>query len=376
MAMELSNYQGSEWQIVQMMNEPLVIQSVIDWMRANFITAQVPFINVDYLLQWTVQDMTLLYALMLQALPVTQTPSLKANVLMGHIKQAYFSGVVAIQGIYTKLRCPYQITSAQKKAYVVSPLVQVLQILARESKMLSLWRHMPTELAPQMMMRITPTTIETIREMNQWTIGANKGLVDIDRLIQSCEKKYVVLFNSNLKNVWVETAAAARKNAQTIGLRVNDPQLWVVALWYLENSARFHKLMREITPDRTKDKVEGLKDAIRASKVAGAPVLSKTNPILTEKQMAQFENEMTHSLFAAYATYERGFILSENFYEQVATMLPQPLELPTPRVTKEARSANIYTHVLWTMPPEVDYIKDKFEPKKLTDHEVEEGDEE
>ena len=107
------DHSGYQWNLMQLMNGPLIIQSVLEWMKANFITAQTPFVDASALVQWTIKDITLLFALMLQAVPVTQSEALHENVLMGHIKQAYFLAIAAIQRMRLGTNCPYKMTGYQ-----------------------------------------------------------------------------------------------------------------------------------------------------------------------------------------------------------------------------------------------------------------------
>jgi len=198
------------------MNGPLIIQSVLEWMRANFITAQTPFIDASALVQWTIQDMTLLFALMLQALPFTQSEALHENVLMGHIKQAYFSAIVAIQRMKSGTSCPYKLRSYQKKQYLVLTLVQLMVLITKgEKNLLTLWRNEPVSLAAQLLMQITPSSVDIIRSLRtKITLQCAGNLFSIKRLVKSCENKYVILFNpelAELANVWVEAADATRK---------------------------------------------------------------------------------------------------------------------------------------------------------------------
>jgi len=88
--MELARYYRHGWEMMHTMNSALVIQSVIEWLKQNFAGTSTSFVAIDHLVLWTVQDILLLYALILEALPVTQADSLKENVLVGHLKMAYF----------------------------------------------------------------------------------------------------------------------------------------------------------------------------------------------------------------------------------------------------------------------------------------------
>jgi len=183
-----------------------------------------------------------------QALPVTQADSLKENVLVGHLKMAYFSAISAIQSIYTKIRCPYEFGPSQKKNYVCSPLVQLMRQYALKDGTLSLWRTSPILLAPQMLMPVRPGNITTIRELSYVSKQLTQGLVDVKRLIAMVEHKYMSLYSPALEGLWIEAVEEIKKNTQTMNIRVNDPNLWVAAIWYMENSGKFHKLMKQVEP--------------------------------------------------------------------------------------------------------------------------------
>jgi len=272
--MELFDHSGYQWNLMQLMNGPLIIQSVLEWMKANFITAQTPFIDISALVQWTIEDITLLFALMLQALPVTQSEALHENVLMGHIKQAYFSAIAAIQRMRLGTNCPYKMTGYQKKQYVIPPLVQLMILFTKsERSLLRLWHDEPISLATQLLMQITPSSIDIIRGLKyKITLQNARNLVSIKRLIKSCENKYVILFNPELVNVWVEAADTTQKQAQIMQIKTNDPNLWAAALWYLDNNAEVHKLLRGMTPDRKGSKRSG--EQVEPSIESGAGFLS------------------------------------------------------------------------------------------------------
>jgi len=356
--MELTRYYVHRWEMMYAMNEALVIQSVVEWLKENFAGVSTTFVNIDYLAQWTTQDILLLYALTLEALPVTQADSLKENVLVGHLKTAYYSAIAAIQSIYTKLRCPYDIGASLRKLYVCSPLVQLMRQYALKSGTLQLWRTDPIMIAAQMLMPVRPGNINTIRELTHMSKQVTRGLVDIGRLIANVENKYLALYSPALANVWVESAEAVKKNAQQMNIRVNDPNLWVAAVWYMENSGKFHALMKEIQPAYKK---------VEKPQQAGVVMLPEHNETISERQRAHFENELMHSVLAAYLTYQKGLLVGDAFYEKAKLFLHQPLQLPPPRVTKPALKPEIYAHVLWTMSPEIDYAKGETKPTQLRD---------
>jgi len=351
--MELIQYPGFKWQVMDRMSAPLIIQSVVEWLKENFTAASNVFVKADELVLWTVQDILLLYALVLKALPVTQAESLKENVLVGHLKQAYFSAVVAIQSIFTKIRCPHEVNGAQRKAYVIPTTVQLMRQCAVREESLILWRVYPTMLAAQMLMPIRPGTVDRIRQLSNVTMEITRGLVDIGRLIRNVEKKYVALFSPALKNVWLEAVETVKREVQPKGIKLNDPNLWVAAIWYMENSKKFHKLMKEVTTINDLSKKE------RGGNTAGGSLqLSTPEPQLTQKQMAHFEEELMHSVLAAYATYRRGFMLADTFFEEIRHLMHQPLQIPPPGVITGINSPEIYAHVLWTLPEEIDYVKE------------------
>ena len=243
--MEITRYYRQRWDMMFAMNEGLVIQSVVEWLKQNFAGASTTFVDIDYLIQWTTQEILLLYALILETLPVTQADSLKETVLVGHLKMAYFSAIGAIQSIFTKLRCPYEFGVSQKKLYVCSPLVQLMRQYALKNETLSLWRSDPVLLAAQMLMPVRPSNINVIRGLYDVSRQLAYGLVDINRLIAMVEHKYLALYSTDLEGVWVETAEAVKKNAHTMNIRVNDPNLWAAAIWYMENSGKFHEIMKK-----------------------------------------------------------------------------------------------------------------------------------
>jgi len=356
--MELTRYYMHRWEMMYAMNDALVIQSVVEWLKQNFAGASTTFVDIDYLVQWTTQDILLLYALVLEALPVTQADSLKENVLVGHLKMAYFSAISAIQSIYTKLRCPYDFGASQKKLYVCSPLVQLMRQYALKDGTLSLWRSDPIMLATQMLMPVRPGNINTIRELTHVSRQLTQGLVDTGRLVSMVEHKYLALYSLELKGLWVESVEAVKKNAQTMNIRINDPNLWVTAIWYMENSRKFHDIMKKIEPMHKK---------VAKAQDQNALELPERNSGVSERVRAHFENELMHSLLAAYLTYQKGLLVGDAFYEKAKLFLHNPLQLPPPRVTKPALKSDIYAHVIWTMPPEIDYAKGNEKVQQLPD---------
>jgi len=346
--MELIQYPGFKWQVMDRMSAPLIIQSVVEWLKENFTATSNVFVKVEQLVLWTVQDVSLLYALVLEALPVTQAESLKENVLVGHLKQAYFSAVVAIQSIFTKIRCPHEVSASQRKLYVVPTTVQLMRQCAVREESLMLWRAYPTMLAAQMLMPIRPGNVDRIRQLSNVTMEITRGLVDTGRLIRSVEKKYVALFSPALKNVWIEAVETVKREAQPKGIKLNNPNLWVAAIWYMENSKKFHKLMREVT---TINELSGRKQRGMPN-AGGMPQLSAPEPHLTKKLMAHFEEELMHSVLAAYATYRRGFMLADTIFEEIQHLMHQPLQIPPSGVITVINSPEVYAHVLWTLPEE------------------------
>jgi len=357
--MAITSYYAHKWLEMERMSNPLIIQSVIDWIKDNFLVANSGFIEVDYLIKWQTPEILLLYVIMLEVLPVTQSESLKENILIGHLKQSYFSAIAAIQDIYSKQRCPYKIDAAQKKAYVSLPLVQLMRTIITKELGLRTWRVHPLTLAAQMVMAIRPSNIEMIRTNDYGGVNLEmtQNLVDIGRLIKTVERKYEALFSPAMKGVWVEAADQVKKDATTIGIKVNNPNLWVAAVWYMENSQRFHKLMEQLEPGSdTKVKLKAPK--------GGLPTFA-ARPALTEKQMSLFIDEFKHSLFAAHATYQRGSVLADSFYEKVRGMMHTPLQIPPRSITDVIKGVEVYAYVLWTMPDEIRYVRDKAAPKYL-----------
>ena len=199
--MELTRYYRTRWEMMYTMNDGLVIQSVVEWLKQNFAGASTAFVDIDYLIQWTTQDILLLYVLVLETLPVTQADSLKENVLVGHLKMAYFSAISAIQSMFTKLRCPYEFGASQKKLYVCSPLVQLMRQYALKDETLPLWRSDPILLAAQMLMPVRPGNINAIRELTDVSRQLTHGLVDTNRLITMVEHKYLALYSPDLEGL-------------------------------------------------------------------------------------------------------------------------------------------------------------------------------
>jgi len=346
--MELARYYRHGWEMMHTMNSALVIQSVVEWLKQNFAGTSTSFVEIDYLVLWTVQDILLLYALVLEALPVTQADSLKENVLVGHLKMAYFSAISAIQSIFTKIRCPYEVGPSQKKNYVCSPLVQLMRQYALKNETLTLWRTSPMLLAAQMLMPVRPGNITTIRELSYVSKQLTQGLVDVKRLIAMVEHKYMALYSSVLEGLWVEAVEEVKKNAQTMNIRVNDPNLWVAAIWYMENSGKFHKLIKQVEPAHKK---------VARIQNAEVPVLPERETV-SERFRSYFTDELMHSVLAAYLTYQKGLLLGDTFYEKAKLFLHNPLQLPPPRITEPTLKPEIYAYVIWTMPPEIDYARD------------------
>ena len=343
---------------MERVSNALVIQSVMDWIKDNFLIANSAFVEIEHLILWQTPEILLLYSLILDVLPVTQSAALKENILIGHLKQSYFSAIVAIQDIYTAQRCPYKIGNDQKKKYVISPLVQLMKTQIIKERGLRTWREYPMTIAAQMIMAIKASNIDMVRaDYGGVTLEMAQHLGSIERLIKVVERKYEALFSPAMKGVWVEAANEVKKDATTIGVRVNNPNLWVTAIWYMENSQRFHKLMKQLAPgSNSKVKLKMPKE--------GFPEFAD-RPALSEKQMSAFIDEFKHSLFAAHATYQRGWVLSESFYEKVSTMMHTALQIPPRSIIDVTNGVEVYAYVLWTLPDEIGYIKDKAEPRYL-----------
>jgi len=348
---------------MERMSNALVIQSVMDWIRDNFLIANSAFVEVEYLILWQIPEILLLYSLILEVLPVTQSAALKENILIGHLKQSYFSAIVAIQDIYTIQRCPYKIGNEQKKKYVISPLVQLMKAQVLKERGLRTWRAHPMTIAAQMIMAIKPSNIDMIRvdDYGGTNLEMTQHLGSIERLIKAVERKYEALFSPAMKGVWVEAANEVKKDAITVGMRVNNPNLWVTAVWYMENSQRFYKIMKQLAP--------GSDSQVKLKMPKGGFPVFADKPVLSEKQISAFIDELKHSLFAAHATYQRGSVLAESFYEKVRTMMHTPLQIPPRSITDVAKGVEVYAYVLWTLPDEIGYVKDKAEPRYLKEYE-------
>jgi len=360
--MSVINYYAHKWMEMERMSNALVIQSVMDWIKDNFLIANSTFIEIEHLIHWQTPEILLLYSLILDVLPVTQSAALKENILIGHLKQSYFSAIVAIQDTYTAQRCPYKIGNDQKKKYVISPLVQLMKTQIIKERGLMTWREYPMTIAAQMIMAIKASNIDMVRaDDGGVTLEMAQHLGSIERLIRAVERKYEALFSPAMKGVWVEAANEVKKDAITIGMRVNNPNLWVTAIWYMENSQRFYKLMKQLAPGAN------LKVKLKLPK-GGFPEFAD-RPALTEKQMSAFIDEFKHSLFAAHATYQRGSVLAESFYEKARTMMHTVLQIPPRSIINVTNGIEVYAYVLWTLPDEIGYIKDKAEPHYLKEGE-------
>jgi len=360
--MSVINYYAHKWMEMERMSNALIIQSVMDWIKDNFLIANSTFIEIEHLIHWQTPEILLLYSLILDVLPVTQSAALKENILIGHLKQSYFSAIVAIQDTYTAQRCPYKIGNDQKKKYVISPLVQLMKTQIIKERGLMTWREYPMTIAAQMIMAIKASNIDMVRaDDGGVTLEMAQHLGSIERLIKTVERKYEALFSPAMKGVWVEAANEVKKDAITIGMRVNNPNLWVTAIWYMENSQRFYKLMKQLAPGAN------LKVKLKLPK-GGFPEFAD-RPALTEKQMSAFIDEFKHSLFAAHATYQRGSVLAESFYEKARTMMHTVLQIPPRSIINVTNGIEVYAYVLWTLPDEIGYIKDKAEPHYLKEGE-------
>ena len=217
-------------------------------------------------------------------------------------------------------------------------------------------------IAAQMIMAIKASNIDMVRaDDGGVTLEMAQHLGSIERLIKAVERKYEALFSPAMKGVWVEAANEVKKDAITIGMRVNNPNLWVTAIWYMENSQRFYKLMKQLAPGAN------LKVKLKLPK-GGFPEFAD-RPALTEKQMSAFIDEFKHSLFAAHVTYQRGSVLSESFYEKARTMMHTALQIPPQSIINVTKGIEVYAYVLWTLPDEIGYSKDKAEPHYLKEGE-------
>jgi len=148
-----------------------------------------------------------------------------------------------------------------------------------------------------------------------------------------------------------------------MGIKTNDPSLWATALWHLDNNTEVHKLLRGMTPNRQRNKSSSEKAGADQRPNEGFPSLPDRNKGLSHKQMAKFELEFMHAFLAAYITYPRNFFISENFYEKARFQIGRPIELPNPSIRKVANSDKQYAYLLWTMPEEVDYIRNEETPR-------------
>ena len=111
------------------------------------------------------------------------------------------------------------------------------------------------------------------------------------------------------------------------------------------------------------DKIDKLKEAIRATKKQGMPVLPKSPPALEEKQIAYLERELFHSYSAAYITSPREVFLADSFYDKAKQVLGHPIELPPKSIVQAASSVKLYAHLLWSMPETIDYLRDENSPR-------------
>jgi len=292
------------------------------------------------------QDVTLLYALVLQALPVVQSESMRESTLIGHLKVPFFSGVTAIQQLRLRVECPCSILKHQKATYVFLPLVQIMKTIGTEDKgFLGIWKYQPIQLAAQLLMRVTSHSLEKIRGVSShFTLHDCRALISTKRLVKAVENKYFALVNHRLKHTWDQAALDIGKEVQCIGLRTLDPNWWDTAIWYLEKNSNFHTLMRELTPK------EG--------------VGTENGPEMTERQITRFQREFQHSLLAAYTTYPRDFTLSDAFAEKAKLVLGTDLQVPTPAIVAVAQSVKLYADVLRSMPVVVEHSKEPDGPRK------------
>jgi len=362
--MSMVDYYSHRWIEMERMNVALVVQSVVEWLKENFSAANSDFVDINYLIQWQPREILLLYALTLETLPVTQSEALKENILIGHLKESYFSAITALQGLFTKQRCPYTIGGSRKKTYVSAPLVQLMKTYILEEDTFRAWKIHPMSMAGQLVMAIRPSTIEIIRsQRGQVTLEMTQNMVDVGRLVEMVEHKYAALFSPAMKGVWIEAAQEIKKDAMAIGLKTKNPNLWAISIWYLENSQRFHKLMHQI------ELGSGSQTKVKMPK-HGLPAFAE-KPKLEQKQIALLIDEWKHSFFAAYATYQRGSMLADNFYEKVKLAMITPLQIPPPRITDMSKRIEVYAYVLWTMPDEIGYVRANYTPQYLKDCENE-----
>ena len=143
-----------------------------------------------------------------------------------------------------------------------------------------------------------------------------------------------------------------------MNIRVNDPNLWAAAIWYMENSGKFHGIMKKIEPMHKKVAKAQDQNTLELTERSGG---------ISEKLRAHFENELMHSVLAAYLTYQRGLLVGDAFYEKAKLFLHDPLQLPPPRVMKRALTRDVYAYIIWTMPPEIDYAKGDQKVQQLPD---------
>ena len=220
--------------------------------------------------------------------------------------------------------------------------------------------NQPYALASQLLMPVRPGNITTIRELSYVSRQLTQGLVDVKRLIAMVEHKYMALYSPVLEGLWIEAVEDVKKNTQTMNIRVNDPNLWVAAIWYMENSGKFHKLMKQVEPAYKK---------VARIQNTDVPVLPERETV-SERFRSYFTDELMHSVLAAYLTYQKGLLLGDTFYEKAKLFLHNPLQLPPPRITEPALKPEIYAYVIWTMPPEIDYAKDDDYVQQLADKPV------
>ena len=246
---------------------------------------------------------------------------------------------------------------------MISPLVQLMKTQVLKERGLRTWRAHPMTIAAPMIMAIKPSNIDMIRadDYGGTNLEMTQNLGSIERLIKVVERKYEALFSPAMKGIWVKAANEAKKDALTIGIRVNNPNLWVTAIWYMENSQKFHKIMKQLAPGSTSQ--------VKLKMPKGGFPVFADRPALSEKQMSAFIDELKHSLFAAYATYQRGSVLADSFYEKARTMMHTALEIPPRSIIDVTKGVEVYAYVLWTLPDEIGYVKDKAEPRYLKEYE-------
>jgi len=366
--LSVTNYYSQQWIEMERMNVALVVQSVVEWLKENFSVANTDFVDINYLIQWQPREILLLYVLVLETLPVTQSEALKETILIGHLKESYFSAITALQGLFTEQRCPYKIGANRKKTYVSAPLVQLMKAYALEEDTFRVWKLYPVSMAGQLVMAVRPSTIDIIRSRRgEITLDMTQSMVDVGRLVSMVEHKYAALFSPAMKGVWLDAAQEVKKDAMAIGLKTGNPNLWAISIWYLENSQRFHKMMQKLEPG------SGTSTKLKAPK-QGLPMFAE-RPRLNEREIAQLVDEWKHSFFAAYATYQRGSLLAENFYEKVGKAMNTALQIPPPRITDMAAKIEVYAYVLWTMPDEIRYVRASYMPQYLKEWEDNTGQE-